>query len=675
MRNASDKRFRPLRHVALALVAIAGAVAALSVAGLVRSGDLPPEGKYDRIVIDIGKANLDFKLNVGEFTCQSTGETVGAAFFDHEDDQNPPPNIHNEVWAGTFSNLCIGVQGVSFTLNPTVPTNALSIKNCLYENTTTFASTVCHVDPNPGVPPGPQDFKAAPPKPRDTSTPTVTPTATPPRVPTDTPEKDPKMSLRVYADKEKSELVCGQGVIHRECDLPEGGAFSVDVVADVPPSSGYMAYVVVLQYPPGLTLQQQPGLDENRAKACLAGSESKEEGRYRLNCKTGKTHYRGPLANVQFECNPEGGVYQIDLVGGKGTGGSYYVRPTIFGSLIFLKSQMKDGKPVADAVVVSCPDTGDPDPTPTISPTPTPFEVIPTPQARMSLRVYADKEKTELVCGQGDVHRECILPEGGAFSVDVMAEAPPLDGYTAYAVVLQYAGDVGLQQQPGLDENRAKECIAGSESKEEGRYRLNCKTGRTNYTGPLTNVQFECGPLGGAVQIDLVGGEGAGASYYVWPSIFGNLVFLKSEGKGEKAVADSVLVQCPRPPPELDSDSDGCSDAAELGDDPYFGGQRDPNDPWDFFDTPDPRLPAGPPAYQRDGVINLLDVLRVGLRFGPGDSNRDLLSPVPASGYHPAYDRGNQVGAHNWNRSPADGAITVPDDILGVAAQFAHNCG
>ena len=56
MRKAGDRRFRPLRHLALALVAIAGAMAALSVAGLVRSGDLPPEGKYDRIVIDIGKA-------------------------------------------------------------------------------------------------------------------------------------------------------------------------------------------------------------------------------------------------------------------------------------------------------------------------------------------------------------------------------------------------------------------------------------------------------------------------------------------------------------------------------------------------------------------------------------------------------------------------------------------
>ena len=94
----------------------------------------------------------------------------------------------------------------------------------------------------------------------------------------------------------------------------------------------------------------------------------------------------------------------------------------------------------------------------------------------------------------------------------------------------------------------------------------------------------------------------------------------------------------------------------------------------DFFDTPDPDLPAVPPAYQRDQVINISDILRVARRFGPGASSGDLLSPAPPSGYHPGYDRGLQVGANDWNRAPADGVINIADDILVVAGQFGHNC-
>ena len=41
---------------------------------------------------------------------------------------------------------------------------------------------------------------------------------------------------------------------------------------------------------------------------------------------------------------------------------------------------------------------------------------------------------------------------------------------------------------------------------------------------------------------------------------------------------------------------------------------------------------------------------------------------------HAAFDRGLVIGANNWDRAPADGAINIPDDILGVAAQFGHSC-
>ena len=127
----------------------------------------------------------------------------------------------------------------------------------------------------------------------------------------------------------------------------------------------------------------------------------------------------------------------------------------------------------------------------------------------------------------------------------------------------------------------------------------------------------------------------------------------------------------------FDSDRDGCSDSQELGSNAVFGGLRDPTDFWDFFDTPEEVTNI------RDGVVNILDILRVGSRFGndmgnTAPINRDThpLSPVPPlpAYYHPAYDRGPVIGPNHWNRAPADGVINIPDDILGIAAQFGHTC-
>ena len=51
-----------------------------------------------------------------------------------------------------------------------------------------------------------------------------------------------------------------------------------------------------------------------------------------------------------------------------------------------------------------------------------------------------------------------------------------------------------------------------------------------------------------------------------------------------------------------------------------------------------------------------------------------LVAPTDATGYHPAFDRGPIIGANDWDRAPPDGSINIVDDILGVAAQFGHNC-
>ena len=129
-----------------------------------------------------------------------------------------------------------------------------------------------------------------------------------------------------------------------------------------------------------------------------------------------------------------------------------------------------------------------------------------------------------------------------------------------------------------------------------------------------------------------------------------------------------------------DTDSDGCSDPFEVGFNQDLGGLRDPTSFWDFFDVW--THPSGQPTvWERNSVINIFDILGVALRFGPWtpSSKEDALAaaltpPVDDTSYHAAYDRGPVIGANNWERAPADGSINVPNDILGIAAQFGHNC-
>ncbi len=111
------------------------------------------------------------------------------------------------------------------------------------------------------------------------------------------------------------------------------------------------------------------------------------------------------------------------------------------------------------------------------------------------------------------------------------------------------------------------------------------------------------------------------------------------------------------------------------------GGLRDPNYFWDFFDVW--THPLGEPTlWERDRVVNVPgDIIGTASRFGPGtaQSKEDALAsaltpPVSDLGYHAGFDRGPVIGANNWNRAPADGAINIPDDIIGIAVQFGTNC-
>ena len=129
-----------------------------------------------------------------------------------------------------------------------------------------------------------------------------------------------------------------------------------------------------------------------------------------------------------------------------------------------------------------------------------------------------------------------------------------------------------------------------------------------------------------------------------------------------------------------DIDRDGCTDVMENGPDEHLGGRRDTLYFWDFYDVW--TRPSGDPAgWERNKAVNIVDVLMVTRRFGPGTVlTKDaalaaaLTPPIDETGYHPAYDRGPMIGPNAWDAGPPDGTINITDDILGVAGQFGHIC-
>ncbi|MEE8369449.1 MAG: penicillin acylase family protein, partial [Dehalococcoidia bacterium] len=93
--------------------------------------------------------------------------------------------------------------------------------------------------------------------------------------------------------------------------------------------------------------------------------------------------------------------------------------------------------------------------------------------------------------------------------------------------------------------------------------------------------------------------------------------------------------------PAHNTDGDGCTDGQELGADELLGGQRDPTNPWDFYDVP------GPGGAPPDGEIDLFnDILGVILHYS--------LDGGPP--YDVQFDRGPSTGPNAWNMTAPDGS-------------------
>jgi glucose/arabinose dehydrogenase len=179
-------------------------------------------------------------------------------------------------------------------------------------------------------------------------------------------------------------------------------------------------------------------------------------------------------------------------------------------------------------------------------------------------------------------------------------------------------------------------------------------------------AEYTAGAFGGALQGDLI--------YAAWGRDFVGRMHLAANGRsvtttsvlssnfsspldvvvgpdGTIYVAEFAANQISYLTP--DSDGDGCADARELGPDRALGGQRDPDNPYDFYDV------------NGDGRVTMSDVTAVIQAFGPASGPN----------YRTAKDRSPPPpGGQWWEMGPPDGVINLLDDVAGVINQFGHSC-
>ena len=134
----------------------------------------------------------------------------------------------------------------------------------------------------------------------------------------------------------------------------------------------------------------------------------------------------------------------------------------------------------------------------------------------------------------------------------------------------------------------------------------------------------------------------------------------------------------------IDSDGDGCTDSRELGPDHRTGGQRNPADPYDFYDVPVPVLRPSDHSGTRDRAVSIGDVIAIVAYIGTSTANpnapngqgliygSDLNGNGKLDGQE--YDRSpSQTAGQPWDSGPPDGAVRIGDALVALNS-VGDNC-
>jgi hypothetical protein len=303
----------------------------------------------------------------------------------------------------------------------------------------------------------------------------------------------------------------------------------------------------------------------------------------------------------------------------------------------------------------------------------TPSDVQAVPLAGGSMAVDCD-------AGQAGIQASCSYPAGETFDVQVHVVAAPAAGHFGFQAKLRWP-DGSISYQPAASQVTERVwagCTIPSRnvnvpddpSVVYGCIPFPLPAQGIIETGAMVQFEFECGAASTPAGPNLLLVPRAGDSQ------FGTHFLDQMFSPIDPVLADAT-VDCSAPP-DPDGDDDGCMDDQETGDDPLTGGDRDPEDFWDFFDTPDDQ-------NARDKAVAAGDLARLVQRFGSNDSGAgafdradDPLSapdaPVTPAGdrdnYHPAFDRSPSQSTLS---GPADGIIATGDIAL-LVGQFGHSC-
>jgi hypothetical protein len=139
---------------------------------------------------------------------------------------------------------------------------------------------------------------------------------------------------------------------------------------------------------------------------------------------------------------------------------------------------------------------------------------------------------------------------------------------------------------------------------------------------------------------------------------------------------------------DRDTDDDGCADGEEaLYAEPSLGGQRDPLNPWDFYDVPTLAIHTVcslpgicDPVPTRDRGIGITtDVVALLEYAGAVDTGSDPRYNVDLDGNTVLdgleYDRMTSTYPDQpWRSGPPDGGIGITTDVIAMLAQAGHSC-
>ncbi len=163
--------------------------------------------------------------------------------------------------------------------------------------------------------------------------------------------------------------------------------------------------------------------------------------------------------------------------------------------------------------------------------------------------------------------------------------------------------------------------------------------------------------------------------------------------------ATSTPTRTPTPSPAQDSDGDGCTNAQEQGPDHHLGGDRDPSNPWDFFDVPLPTKKDPQANGSKNKSVSIGDVLAVVFYIGtspngpPNANNVDYDSTKDGDWYDATNNRFGSDGVTNasdavgrqydrspsttpgkpWRSGPPNGSVSIQDALIALN-QIGDHC-